>query len=108
MVVYGVAYLVIGECLPCLWHNLLLWVCPVVRVVEVEQEVHARLLYALCHGERMLQVAVAVALRVAELRLGVYKEAQTDVVKSVVAHDVESIAFNATITKLHAHILLPL
>ncbi len=67
--------------------DLLLGVGPVVAVMEVEQEFHARLFDALGHGQRVLQVAEAL-FRVADGRGGVHEQAQANPVEPVVGEDV--------------------
>ena len=108
VVIDSVAHLVIRECLPCLRHYLLCRVCPIVRVVEVEKKHHAGLLDALSHDERVLQVAIAITLRVAQLRLRVNKQTQTDVVHTIVAKYLNGITLDTSIRKSHTTVLLRL
>ena len=106
MLIYSLAHLLVRKGLPSLRQNLLLGVGPVIRVVEVEQEVHTSILDSASHLQGVLQVAIAITLRVAKLRTGIYKEAQTDIVKAIITQNLKGITLNATVRELCAVILL--
>ena len=77
--------------LPRHWHALFAWIGPVVAVVEVNQEAHARILDLFAEGNGVGDVIVAIGLVVAVGGLGIDEGSQADGVESVRFHDGEEI-----------------
>ena len=76
-----------GQFLPFFWGHLLGWVCPKIRIVEVDQQFHAILGGAFSDGNGIFNIAVTAAISLAIGCIGVVPDPDTDIVDAIVAQD---------------------